>query len=829
MDMSRSGADKYTPGTEIQIQPQSALKIFQQQLDSFQALRQQTLENVNMVQSEISEILNKSVVDVKTSQGSSKEFLMTSSPAKTPVFTESPQSPFSMKEFQYDQKLCTHQPLEASSNIFLGNVVGDVNISHQISLKTVTAGKIEKPLGPNEIKTMNTLSNEYFLKDFVKPKCFLPCTSIEAATITPANDKLILDEPKAPLSFLKYDDELHLTDFNYSTKQLKQELQKPHERELGHASELKNVSCGQYNDSEYMLKQDPKISTLFLSCKKLSEDSKSIEISKPEETVDKSHITLVSLQGNNLNLDKEFNKESEYENLWTFALKSTCSTQEEAESKNKNEFYSTSTNSGVEGFQFNVFSKTVKDKLQMLDHIEQLQREKEDQLHILSQRILDPGNPKFSEIKAASEYSEKIEVSQNSSKYSEHLQNKMLQLENENITFKAEVKHLTVIIQSLREKSSKYEKQIKALAVEKQNMKVRLVKSEEDSKECIKEVKRLLRKCKEFQNQKKTLQEQRSQLCIENQCMRQALDDFKIKNQEAQEQMIAATAEKDKLTVVLDSLQKESLVLREVNRKLETKTSQLIQEKASLEKELVQNQVEIKQLKEKENVTKSEQETLLQSVQLLKEKKFNLEMALQECANVRQMQQKELEKVQSDKTYAEEKLLTELRNAKAEIDFLKINLANVDRDQDRLSVVVRNITEENRLLKKEIQDHKLDVSKYQISIGRLNEDHLLMENHVRTIENERDVLQFEVRHLQKDYINLQDQITALVNEQCKYTYTSGSQEKVHSTYSMDICEEISDYKCTALVYNPQGVYHTLQDLSGLVVFYYYYFFLFTSF
>uniref|UniRef100_A0A7M4ETC7 Coiled-coil domain containing 110 n=1 Tax=Crocodylus porosus TaxID=8502 RepID=A0A7M4ETC7_CROPO len=706
------------------------------------------------------------------------------------------QSPFSMKEFQYDQKLCTHQPLEASSNIFLGNVVSDVNISHQISLKTVTAGKIEKPLGPNEIKTMNTLKNEYFLKDFAKPKCFLPCTSIEAETI---NDELILDEPKAPLTFLKYNDELHLTDFNYSTNQLKQELQKPHEQELGHKSELQNVSC------------KPKISTLFLSSKKLN----------------KSPITLVSLQGNNLNLDKEFNKESEYENLWTFALKRTCSTQEEAESKNKNEFYST--DKCVEGFQFDVFSKTIKDKLQMLDHIEQLQREKEDQLHILSQRILDPGNPKFSEIKAASEYSEKIEVSQNSFKYSEHLQNKMLQLENENITFKADVKHLTVIIQSLREKSSKYEKQIKALAVEKQNMKVRLVKSEEDSKECIKEVKRLLRKCKEFQNQKKTLQEERSQLCIENQYMRQALDDFKIKNQEAQEQMIAATAEKDKHTVVLDSLQKESLVLQETNQKLETKTAQLIQEKTSLEKELVQNQVEIRQLKEKENVTKSEQETLLQSVQLLKEKQFNLEMMLQECANVRQMQQKELEKVQSDKTYAEEKLLTELRNAKAEIDFLKTNLANVDRDQERLSVVVRNITEENRLLKKELQDHKHDVSKYQINIGRLNEDRLLMENHLRTIENERDVLQFEVRHLQKDYINLQDQITALVDEQCKYRYTSGSQEKVHSTYSMDICEEISDYKCTALVHNPQGVYHTLQHLSGLVVFLLLLLFLFTPF
>ncbi|KYO46100.1 coiled-coil domain-containing protein 110 isoform A [Alligator mississippiensis] len=73
-----------------------SIKILQQQLDLFQALWQHTLENINMVQSEISEITNKSVIDATTSQGSSEKFLMTNSPAKT----LSPQSPFSMKEFQ---------------------------------------------------------------------------------------------------------------------------------------------------------------------------------------------------------------------------------------------------------------------------------------------------------------------------------------------------------------------------------------------------------------------------------------------------------------------------------------------------------------------------------------------------------------------------------------------------------------------------------------------------------------------------------------------------------------------------------------------------------
>ncbi|XP_032656239.1 coiled-coil domain-containing protein 110 isoform X1 [Chelonoidis abingdonii] len=795
-----AGPNNYTSGIEGQIQPQSALKILQQQLKSFQALRQQTLLNVNMVQSEISEILNKNIIDVKTPQCSPDKLLMTGTPPEMAMPTGSPETPLSKKKFHLDKKLCSTQSVEANSSIF-GNVVSDVNISHQISLKAVTTGKIENSVEPIKNKTMIALKNDCKSKDYAKYECFLPCTNLEAESMVPPNEKVILDESKARVPLLKYSDEHHLIDnFSYSIKPLKGELQKSHEQELAHAFGHQNISCSQSNVFDDMSEQDQEKSALFLSREKLHVDLTSRKISESEESADSLHVALVSLKGNNLSLGQEFNKDSECDSSQNSSHITTCSTQTETETKNRNKELR-STDSGVGMFQLNVISKTVQDKLLMFDHIEKLQKEKEKQLQIINQRLLKLGNQDFYEI-GADEYTTKMEELQNSLKDSKLLQKKVMELENENVTLKSKMKPLTVIIRSLTERNSQYEKQIKDLVEEKKSMQVRLVKSEGDSKECIKEVKKLLKKCKELQDQKKTLEGERSQLCSENQCMMQALDDFKINNQKAQENMIAVIGEKDRLFAELEFLQKESSVLQEANQKLEIKTSQLAKEKNSLEKELEKNQIEIRQLKEKENVMKSEQETLVHIMQSLKDKKLDLEMTLQECANARQTMQQALETVQSDKAYTEEKLLTELQNTKAERDILKTNLLNMNREWENLSTVVANITEDNQVLKKNLQECKQDTYKYENNIRTLNEDHLLMENHLRTIENERDVLQFEFRHLHKDYVNLRDQITVLVNKQHKHSYISGK-EKYHSMYSTEICEEISDYRYTALESNPQ--------------------------
>ncbi|XP_074837921.1 coiled-coil domain-containing protein 110-like [Carettochelys insculpta] len=403
-----AGSDNYTTGTGGQIQPQSALNILQQQLKSFQALRQQTLLNVNMVQSEISEILNKYIIDTKTPQCTPDKLLMTSTSLNMAMTTESPERPLSKKKFHCD-KLCTTQSVETNSNNIFGNVVNDVNISHQFSFRATATGKISNSVEPIENKTMVALSNNCKLKDSDKYECVLS-TDLEAESMVHPTEKVILDDSEAHTPLLKYNDELHLTDnFNDSIRPLKQELQKSHKQKLAYAFKNQNVSCSQSNVSD-MSEKDLEKSAFILCGEKLHLDLKSSEIAEPEESAD-----------NNLRLGREFNKDSECDNSQNSMYRATCSIQRETESKNKNKDLHRS-NTGVDTIQLNVCSTAMKDKLFMPDGTEKLQKEKEQQLHIKNQRLLKLGNQNFYEVRP-DEYTTKMEELQNSLKDSKHLQN----------------------------------------------------------------------------------------------------------------------------------------------------------------------------------------------------------------------------------------------------------------------------------------------------------------------------------------------------------------------------------------------------------------------
>ncbi|XP_010222268.1 PREDICTED: coiled-coil domain-containing protein 110 [Tinamus guttatus] len=475
-----------------------------------------------------------------------------------------------------------------------------------------------------------------------------------------------------------------------------------------------------------------------------------------------------------------------------------CKEQAESESKTVHKEFRSNYSEG-ESFQLNFFSQMVKDELITLDHKKHLA--KEQSLSIFNETLLRLENQKFTKIQVPCEHDEKTEGLQKSLKNSEHLQNRVHDLETENLLLKNKVKPLNITIQSLKEKVSIYNKQIRDLVEEKKRMQSQLVKSEDDSKESIKEVKKLLRRCKELQNQKNILEEERTQLYNGNQRTIQALKDFQIKNQKVEEEMTVVTCEKERLNATLESLQKERSMLQEANKKLEIDTSQLMKEKNSLEGELERNQSEIQQMREKETATKSELETLLQLTQALEDKKNNLEMTLQECSNTKEMLQKDFEKVQFEKAHTEKKLMTELRYAKADIDLLKSNLTNADRERERLSTAITNITEENQLLKKELQEYRQGASKYESDIRKLTEERLLLENHLRSVENERDVLQFEFRHLHNDYAYLRGRATALARGQSKPGCSSGiTQDNCYSEYS----PAISDPKHAALECQSQG-------------------------
>uniref|UniRef100_A0A8B9CR00 Coiled-coil domain containing 110 n=1 Tax=Anser brachyrhynchus TaxID=132585 RepID=A0A8B9CR00_9AVES len=657
-------AGNHTTGVEDPIHPQTALEVLQQQLKSVQTLRQQTLEHINMVQYKISEILNKNIFEMKTTVCTSDKILMTCTASDASLPMENPKAPSSKRKVHHDQQPCSEEHVEAHSNPV--NVVSDIKSSHRISLQNTATEKVEQSEDLLGNKRLPAMKNEY--------KCghLVSGTDLETERLNAAQEKVIWSKSKLPVPSPKYGKEFHKTDdTNYTTKLLKQEF-------------WKSVST----DSDSLAQNTEK--SVFLHREKLNNLK---EVAETVTSLNESHITLAPLKENHLHFIKEFYRNSESANVWGSSPTTVCNEKAESENQNVHKEFK----SEGDRFQVNSFSKMVKDKLLMLDHKKQLEKE---QLTVLNQTPPRLGNQKLSEITVTSEYDGKTEASQKSLKNSEHLQKRVHDLQNENLALKNKVKPLAVTIQSLKEKISNCDIQIKHLAKEKKSMLKQLVKSQEDNKECIKEVKNLLRKCKELQKQKIILEEEKSQLHHGNQQTMQALHDFQIRNKKLEEKMTTAICEKGKLSAMLECLQKECSMVHKTNKKLEIKISQLTEEKSSLEQELEGNQNEIQQMKEKETAMKSERETHLQLMQTLADKKLNLETSLQECSNAKQMLLKDFKKVQSDKDYIEKKLMTELRNAKADTDLLKSNVTTANRECKKLSTVITNITEENQLLKK---------------------------------------------------------------------------------------------------------------------------------
>lgn len=91
-------------------------------------------------------------------------------------------------------------------------------------------------------------------------------------------------------------------------------------------------------------------------------------------------------------------------------------------------------------------------------------------------------------------------------------------------------------------------------------------------------------------------------------------------------------------------------------------------------------------------------------------------MTLQECSYSKQMLQKAFQKLQADKDSTEKKLMTYLRNAKADIDLLKSSLTSANRECKRLSTAVTNATEKNQLLKNKLQEYQQDASSYEVTL-----------------------------------------------------------------------------------------------------------------
>nr|XP_030865906.2 coiled-coil domain-containing protein 110 isoform X4 [Gorilla gorilla gorilla] len=753
--------------SENQIQPQSALKVLQQQLESFQALRMQTLQNVSMVQSEISEILNKSIIEVENPQFSSEKNLVFGTRIEKDLPTENQEGNLSMeKSHHFEDSKTLHSVEEKLSGDSVNSLPQSVNVPSQIHPEdTLTLRTSTDNLSSNII--IHPSENSDILKNYNNFYRFLPTAP---QNVMSQADTVILDKSKITVPFLKHGFCENLDNICHSIKQMKEELQKSHDGEVALTNELQTLQTDPnvHRNGKYDLSPIHHDKMNFIQEENmdsnLNEDIKSKRISELEALVKKLLPFRETVSKFHVHFCRKCKKLSKSE-------------MHRGKKNEKNNKEIPITGKNITDLKFH--SRVPRYTLSFLDQTKHEMKDKERQPFLVKQGSIIFENERTSKVNSVTEQCvAKIQYLQNYLKESVQIQKKVTELESENLNLKSKMKPLIFTTQSLIQKVETYEKQLKNLVEEKSTIQSKLSKTEEDSKECLKEFKKIISKYNVLQGQNKTLEEKNIQLSLEKQQMMEALDQLKSKEHKTQSDMAIVNNENNRMSIEMEAMKTNILLIQDEKEMLEKKTHQLLKEKSSLGNELKESQLEIMQLKEKERLAKTEQETLLQIIETVKDEKLNLETTLQESAAARQIMEREIENIQTYQSTAEENFLQEIKNAKSEASIYKNSLSEIGKECEMLSKMVMETKTDNQILKEELKKHNQENIKFENSISRLTEDKILLENYVRSIENERDTLEFEMRNLQREYLSLSDKICNQHNDPSKTTYIS-RREKFH--------------------------------------------------
>ncbi|XP_058854140.1 coiled-coil domain-containing protein 110-like isoform X3 [Acipenser ruthenus] len=535
-----------------------------------------------------------------------------------------------------------------------------------------------------------------------------------------------------------------LEKISITSEQMKVEMDKSQTREIALALNLQHL--------KHTIRLLPKGSRDQKSFEGTDAKSK-IFVSNKIDGIQKS---TTSLKENSLNLHKDIQSGSAGSSPSHHCDNGTSQTNQGTEIKNQ-----ATTNSD----KSESMSSMRMENLQSPGHVNHLENQKE---------VLSPINGKSNKPKDLSSKSV-LTLSQlkHSSKDLRLLEENLLNFEDDNLSLKSEVNRLKVLTETLKEQNIVKESTIVQLEEEKKDLQSRLKKTEADSKEYVKELKKLLYKYDKVRIHYKTLDEERRRLTSEQKTFIHLLDSIKEEQQRAHDKMLSVVNEKDQIKEVLETTNKNFLQVKDEKLMLQRKVIRMMEEINLMEKELGSNQLESQQLKERGAALRSEKETLLQVLQEIKDEKLTLDMTLQDSANTIRTLQKEVKSLSSQKSATEKKLQDEMHKVQADRVF-----NSVAKECEVLSVEVANLKEDNNFLKQELEQHIQEGLQLRGNMSRLKEECKRMENCLLTVQNEKEILQVELRQFHKDCLGLRNVTGAHLGSKTHDTSSSslGSKE-----------------------------------------------------
>ncbi|XP_050003221.1 LOW QUALITY PROTEIN: coiled-coil domain-containing protein 110 [Alexandromys fortis] len=779
---------------ENQIQPQSALKVLQHQLQSFQALRMQTLQNVSMVQSEISEILNKSIVEVETPQLNSEETVVFSMRPERDLPNENQEEMLSIKKSHFEDPKTLHSLAENVSSTNGSSISQSINIPPQIQVKDMLPLESLRTAAHNPPPTtaVGALDQPDTVTNLSLHRFPLPVPQ----TVPPHTAPVTLDKSTIPAPSQKHEFCENLDDICHSIKEMKEELQKSNDRELALTKELHTfrAEANTQSHSRYELFPIPSSKLNFIQEVNeegnLSEDLKSKRISELEALVSKLLPLRETVSTLHLNFCRKCKKLSRSE---------VCRGKRTEKSKDI-----PSTSKNIMDLKFH--ARAPRHTLSFLDPVKHERGDKEEQPLAVNQGSITLETEKTPKDTCVTEQCvAKIHYLQNYLKESMQNQKKVTELENENLALRTKMKPLIFTTQSLIQRVETYEKQLRSLVEEKSALQAKLAKAAEENNDCLRELKKIVSTYNVLQGQHKMLEEKNSQLSLEKQQMTETVDHLKSRDHKSQNDMAGLKNENNRMNIEVEAMKTNMLLLQDEREMLEKHMYQLLKDKGSLESDLKESKLETLQLKEKERLAEAEQQSLLHMLEAAKTENLNLEATLQESASARQTLERELEALQTYQSAAEENLRKEIKSAKSETSIYKNNLAEISKECEVLSKMVLEIKTDNQILKEELKKHSQENTKFENSISRLTEDKVLLENYARSIENERDTLEFEMRNLQREYLSLSDRVSSHNNSPAKSASISRREK-----FYFDNCAAYEDAS------SPRSR-HLAPDLKGAYV------------
>ncbi|XP_072373654.1 coiled-coil domain-containing protein 110-like [Scyliorhinus torazame] len=740
--------------TEMQFNPESALKVLQQQLESFEVLRQQTLQNASSVQYEINEIFNRGKLDASSHQFRPLQQSLNYN-CENPQLLKARNNPggISSQRPRAEQKPSIDQT--GLLHAIHVNKMNEVLIQNRDSLLQSSEDILETPM-PVSLMEEFPFRNPSLQHMGNQIDCQTPLqisgtsSACRSAAHSPASNfnSSPTKEPvdghnRGMVLLLQYNDESRaiLEKICIASEQMKLQPERSEKWEVILRCELQRLrtvaqATGKATGAK-STQTPPEISFSIESLNlEIDVENKAEKVLELETLVIRLQNSMGMLEKCNLDLHRQLGRgcgsnSPLHRNHWIkTANKMVIPNQkliqnqiQNLKSQNDdkiNEFTtlyekheSSSNNELTPLFRTSERPGHVCQMEKQREHCNNMIGEKKTEINSLADGPLpEYGNKAFNG----------------------------LWHEEEKVDVKSRAEDFATTFDSVLQENTEYKRKVSQLEEERRTLKLQFTEMEEKRNICIEEFNALLRRHDGLRNLNEALEADRDQLTIEKGSIQRLVD----KMMGEKEDLLAVIGAKE--TILQLEKTKEAVhavsanALQLENQKMNQSLNELKKEIAFLKNELEKASCEIQCTRAKYFVLRTKNLMLFQLVQEVRDKNQKLEQSLQNSVTTNKSLQKEVDEAKM------ERFPNEIERAKQGMVMSSTGSCSGDlvRKCEMLSKVVEMLTEENQILNQDLEKYIKANVQLESTVRVLDEEWLVLGNHTRSIKQEMNVLNPEI-------------------------------------------------------------------------------------